>query len=299
MRRERERKEKKKKKKKLALGFDAHSNNKNSDAQLIMRGARSLGYGFVEMASEADAQAVVRAMHKKTVDNREINVEIAKSRVTDAELAERAAKPRRRVRGPRRDGDAPADGTGAPQGDRPPRQPRADGGAAGARGGNNGGVNGGARQGGDRAPQGDRAQAGGRPPRQPRADGAVRQERAPRTPDAERPLSETTVFVANLPFSTTNGELLDFFKPAKAVDAVVSCRPSGRSKGFGFVKFNKADLANAVASTDGKQLGDRKVTVRVAMTEFDTEKARNESIHAQVAAEGKDGVPQKRGGAQE
>lgn len=275
-----------------------------------MRGARSLGYGFVEMAGEADAQAAVRALHKKTFDQREINVEIARSRVTDAELAERAAKPRRRTRTRRPDGEngAPvAEGSAGQQqqqggerrqqggerrqgggdrqqgGERPPRQPRADG-----------------QQGGERQQGGN---GGGRPPRQPRADGQQggRPERAPRAPDAERPLSETTLFIANLPFSTTNAELLEFFKPAKAVDAVVSCRPSGRSKGFGFVKFAKADLANAVASMDNKQLADRKVTVRVAMTEFDVEKARNDAIQTQIAAggDGKDGVPPKRNAAQE
>jgi len=224
------------------------------DAQLIMRGARSLGYGFVEMASDADAQAAVRALHKKPIDGREINVEIARSRVTSEELAERAAKPRRRTRN-RRSGDGGADG-----------------GAVGAAGGNNNAGNNGGHAGNNNAGDGAR-QGGRRPPRSAGSGGG-----AGRADQADRPLSETTVFVANLPFSVTSAELLEFFKPAKAIDAVVSCRPSGRSKGFGFVKLAKNDVPSAVANIDGKQIGDRKLTVRIAMTEFDVEKARNDAI---------------------
>jgi RNA recognition motif-containing protein len=238
-----------------------------SNAQLIMRGSRSLGYGFVEMASDADAQAVVRALHKKTFDNREINVEIARSLVTNEELAARANKPRRRSRN-RRAGDGAAAGGAASS-------------SGNAAGGNAGGEGAGARQGGGRR------RAGG--------NGGANGGNNNNNNGGERPLSESTVFVANLPFSLTNAELLDAFKGAKAVDAVVSCRPSGRSKGFGFVKFAKADVAAAVQSMDGKQIGDRNVTVRVAMTEFEVEKQRNDSIQAGA----KDGdVPSKRTAAE-
>jgi len=246
------------------------------DAQLIMRGSRSLGYGFVEMASEADAQAAVRALHKKAFDGREINVEIARSRVTDEELAARAAKPRRRTRNR---GEGAERGNAGGDGGQPRQQSSSTG---GGQGGNAGGE----------------GRQGGRRPRN--AGGAGGAGGARTTDNADRPLSETTVFVANLPFSVTSAELLEFFKAAKAVDAVVSCRPSGRSKGFGFVKLAKGDVAGAVASMDGKQLADRKLTVRVAMTEFEVEKTRNESIQASNAG-GKDGgdVPKQRAAAQE
>src|SRR4051812_7382267 len=37
---------------------------------------RSLGYGFVEMATLEDAKRSVEAMNKKTIDERQINVEL-------------------------------------------------------------------------------------------------------------------------------------------------------------------------------------------------------------------------------
>jgi len=49
-------------------------------ANIITRGPRSLGYGFVEMDSEETAENAVKLMNKKEVDGRPINVEIAKPR---------------------------------------------------------------------------------------------------------------------------------------------------------------------------------------------------------------------------
>jgi len=49
-------------------------------ANIITRGPRSLGYGFVEMETPEEAQKAVTILNKKTVDSREINVEIAKPR---------------------------------------------------------------------------------------------------------------------------------------------------------------------------------------------------------------------------
>lgn len=49
-------------------------------ANIITRGPRSLGYGFVEFETEADANKAVQVMNKKQIDGREINVEVAKPR---------------------------------------------------------------------------------------------------------------------------------------------------------------------------------------------------------------------------
>jgi len=53
---------------------------KVANANIITRGTRSLGYGFVEFNSEEDANKAVSEMNKKKLDDREINVEIAKPR---------------------------------------------------------------------------------------------------------------------------------------------------------------------------------------------------------------------------
>ena len=81
---------------------------------------------------------------------------------------------------------------------------------------------------------------------------APRQAQAPRE---DRVQSQTTVFVANLPFTVDNAALLAAFKGVKAVDAQVSTRRGGRSKGFGFVLFaNNADQQKGIAGMDGKQV---------------------------------------------
>jgi len=99
--------------------------------------------------------------------------------------------------------------------------------------------------------------------------------------------SQTTVFVANLPFTVDNAASLAAFKGVKAVDAQVSMRRGGRSKGFGFVLFgNQADQQKAIAAMDGKTIDSREIAVKAALTEFAVEKLRNEKQAASDAASG-------------
>ncbi|KAJ2400340.1 hypothetical protein GGI23_002092, partial [Coemansia sp. RSA 2559] len=69
-------------------------------------------------------------------------------------------------------------------------------------------------------------------------------------------------FVGNLSFSTTEGELKDFFsKVVDVVDASIITR-GPRSLGFGFVAFaDEATLKKAIAALDGKELGGRTINV--------------------------------------
>jgi RNA recognition motif-containing protein len=48
-------------------------------ANIITRGQRSRGYGFVEMATLQDAQKAVDALNHKEIHSRQINVEIGRS----------------------------------------------------------------------------------------------------------------------------------------------------------------------------------------------------------------------------
>jgi RNA recognition motif-containing protein len=50
----------------------------SSDVQIIYRGTRSLGYGFVTFATCEEAEKAVAATDKTEIDGRAINVEIAK-----------------------------------------------------------------------------------------------------------------------------------------------------------------------------------------------------------------------------
>jgi RNA recognition motif-containing protein len=78
------------------------------------------------------------------------------------------------------------------------------------------------------------------------------------------------LFVGNLPYTTTNEELGEFFAKYGEVlsAAVVMDRATGRSKGFGFVEMTDdaaADDAIAVADTEtGAEMDGRKLTISEA-----------------------------------
>ena len=77
----------------------------------------------------------------------------------------------------------------------------------------------------------------------------------------------TRLFVGNLPFNTTEGELLDLFKQA---GSVVKCelivdKFTNKSRGFAFVEMGTQDEANsAVSQFNGKDMGGRALTVNEA-----------------------------------
>ena len=74
------------------------------------------------------------------------------------------------------------------------------------------------------------------------------------------------LFVGNLPFSTDDQALTTFFADYNAVSAsVITDRDSGRSRGFGFVKFDDdAQADKAAEELNGKELDGRPLTVREA-----------------------------------
>jgi RNA recognition motif-containing protein len=69
-------------------------------AQVILRGTRSAGYGFVALATPEAAQKAVDLLDKKELDGRQVIVEIAKpSDQKDKEKKEKKAKRRPGRRG--------------------------------------------------------------------------------------------------------------------------------------------------------------------------------------------------------
>jgi len=216
----------------LAAEFTAAGNVKS--ANIITRGPRSLGYGFVELETEEEAQKAVNLMNRKNIDGREINVELAKPR-DETKLAEkRRPTQRRRPRG------------GAPRG----------------RGGGFGGMR---RRSQYRLRDGNPG-AGGRG-RGRRPPGPPRNLNTARTP------SKTTLFVANLPFSVDDDGLLTIFKERNPVKAHVVKNRSGRSKGFGFVEFaNEEDQKAALTAFEKKNVEGRELIVKIALTEMENKK---------------------------
>ncbi len=75
-----------------------------------------------------------------------------------------------------------------------------------------------------------------------------------------------SIFVGNLPWSTTDAELSEKFSAHGAVISarIVSDKFSGKSRGFGFVDMEDADADKAIAAMSGSKWGDREITVNEA-----------------------------------
>jgi RNA recognition motif-containing protein len=226
----------------LAAAFGAAG--KVIGANIITRGPRSLGYGFVEMESEEDAKKAVELMNKKDVNGRQINVEIAKPQEEpkpNAQPGENGAKEVRRRR-PKKRGPARRQGAA-------PESASEEGGQAQA-------------QGEGEAPK--------RRPKRPRGPRTAPKRVSEEGAAANREESKTTLFVANLPFGLDDegfakvvGEL-----GIKAKTAHVVKKRNGRSKGYGFVEFeNEADQRKALDGLNKKSVEGRELSVKIALTE--------------------------------
>jgi len=205
-------------------------------ANVITRGNRSRGYGFVEMSTLEEAEAAVKRFHHQDIESRPVNVEIARPRT---------AAPDRENAGRGRGG----------------RGGRGRGGRGRGRGGRGG--RGGGRGRGRRFiyREGEGNQQPNEGGDRPRRQSFQRQAKQNREPSAD------TLFVANLAFAMKDDELLALFKEFSPSEAHVVVGRSGRSKGFGFVKFgNSADQQNALKRFEDKveSMG-RTLTVKVAL----------------------------------
>jgi RNA recognition motif-containing protein len=75
------------------------------------------------------------------------------------------------------------------------------------------------------------------------------------------------LFVGNMSFQTSEGDLRALFEPFGAVTRVhiAMDRETGRSRGFAFVEMpNDAEAATAMQSLDGKDVGGRNLKVNEA-----------------------------------
>jgi len=231
------------------LASEFSSAGKVVTANIITRGPRSLGYGFVEFETEEEAQKAVQLLNRKVIDTREINVEVAKPRDESRVGQERRPPPRRRGRGGPADapeaGGAPAQ---APAGTGEPRAQRGRGRRFRPRN------------------QGE----GGQPARRGRGGGVGRGGRQNNNNNNNAAVtpSNTTLFVANLPFALDDQGLADLFKDLQISKAHVVKNRNGRSKGFGFVEFENEERQKA-ALTQGEnfEVEGRKLIVKIALTE--------------------------------
>ncbi|MCL5967075.1 MAG: RNA-binding protein [Firmicutes bacterium] len=75
-----------------------------------------------------------------------------------------------------------------------------------------------------------------------------------------------TLYVGNLPWSTTEDDLMQAFSQhAQVVSArIITDRETGRSRGFGFVEVSDEDAEKAVEALNGTNLGGRDIIVNEA-----------------------------------
>jgi len=81
-------------------------------------------------------------------------------------------------------------------------------------------------------------------------------------------LALVSIFVGNLPWSTTNADLQALFSEHGTVHRtkIVLDRETNRSRGFGFVDMEEPEALAAVEATNGMALGGRNLTVNMAQS---------------------------------
>jgi RNA recognition motif-containing protein len=75
-----------------------------------------------------------------------------------------------------------------------------------------------------------------------------------------------TIYVGNLPFSSTQAEITDLFSRFGTVHSVnlISDRETGRPRGFGFVEMDPEQALAAIEALNGTELGGRSLRVNEA-----------------------------------
>ena len=74
------------------------------------------------------------------------------------------------------------------------------------------------------------------------------------------------IYVGNLSYQTTEGDLTSLFEQVGQVDSVnvITDRDTGRSKGFAFVEMGNEDADKAITQLNGTEVNGRTLTVNEA-----------------------------------
>lgn len=85
---------------------------------------------------------------------------------------------------------------------------------------------------------------------------------------------DKTIYVGNLPFSTTEADLRELFAPYGTVNSarIITDRDTGRSRGFGFVEMEASEANAAMQALNGKDLGGRTLRINEAQGRDDRRK---------------------------
>ncbi|KAF8313061.1 hypothetical protein DL93DRAFT_2059384, partial [Clavulina sp. PMI_390] len=255
-------------------------------AQVIQRGSRSAGYGFVTVQDVASVEKAVAALNKKELDGREIIVEAAKP-PEDKEKERSERRTKKRQTGRRGNKAPPGEVTEAEANGEAAPATTTD--AEGAATEGEGEAKTKKRNKRSKAPvEGEAAEtpaAATTEGEEAAAPAAPKKEKKPRKPRAPRPPrpegsstepagepSKSVVFVANLAFNVDDDALATLFKEAgiNVVSARVVRRRFGqpkRSKGYGFVDVgDEEQQKKALEAFAGKEVNGREIAVKIAVS---------------------------------
>lgn len=75
-----------------------------------------------------------------------------------------------------------------------------------------------------------------------------------------------SIYVGNLPFTSTEAEVRELFSAYGEVSSVrlVNDRDTGRPRGFGFVEMADGDAESAIKALDGRDFGGRRLRINEA-----------------------------------
>jgi RNA recognition motif-containing protein len=226
-------------------------------ANIIAKGPKSLGYGFVEYETAEDAQKAVTQLNQKEIDGRKVNVESARPRTdTQAQRPPRTFPPRRQFRGPAQPVDNNAPQQAPVQQGQPPYQNQQRGPRRFP-----------PRPYNNRFPRQQTSPQGQQPIQQRpfRRNNFRSGGRRPPRVQGDRDLSKTTLFVANLPWVVDDAGLNEIFEGMNVKEAHVVIGRDGRSRGYGFVTFdNEVDQSKALQTVDKSLVENREISVTKA-----------------------------------
>jgi RNA recognition motif-containing protein len=80
-----------------------------------------------------------------------------------------------------------------------------------------------------------------------------------------------TIYVGNLPFSSTQAEISDLFGRYGTVHSVnvINDKETGRPRGFAFVEMDPEEAVKAIDALNGSELGGRSLRVNEARSRED------------------------------
>ncbi|MDR2613036.1 MAG: RNA-binding protein [Deltaproteobacteria bacterium] len=88
-----------------------------------------------------------------------------------------------------------------------------------------------------------------------------------------------TIYVGNLPFSSTQAEISDLFGRYGTVHSVnvINDKETGRPRGFAFVEMDPEEAVKAIDALNGTELGGRSLRVNEARSREDRTHSANRS----------------------